>query len=155
MALNNTTAAPAATLSQSELFRRSSMADLANMPRVKTIVDGLEHRITVYGFLYAIAQIQSLPDDRQEVGYMKRMCRIVREIGGDDLAWMIWGVGHHVGRDPDLWPAHGGSEPDGTYSNSEIGQMEGILDKIAEYKDGYRAGPMLESAPPSDVVKFI
>lgn len=106
--------------------------------------------------LYAIACIQSLPGDRQERSDMLDMCALARsEIGFGNLAFALYGVESHVGHQIDLWPAHGGSEIDGSYSDEELDTREAVREGIDYLKSKFASTGLLIDAPPSNVVKFL
>ncbi|QEU08696.1 hypothetical protein [Paracoccus yeei] len=71
---------------------------------------GRDGYIMVKALVYAIARIQSLPDDRQEHGDMMDMCELVyeSELPEGTLDMILMEVEHSVQHEIDLFPGEGG-----------------------------------------------
>ncbi len=108
--------------------------------------------------LYAIAQIQALPAERQETSTLLYFCKMARTMLSEDdpqqFAYSVWGVEYHVGEKINLWPAHGGDGPSGHYTDEEFEAEETLRKTITEIADRFARSRALVDAPPSDVVKF-
>jgi hypothetical protein len=128
------------------------------MPNIATSpyrAENYEGNITLKASLYAIACIQSLPEDRQERSDMIEMCALARRTPHRHLANMLRSVEHHVGGVIDLLPAHGGSEANGCYSNGELDLMEAVRKLVKEQDDQFKRSLALVGAPASNVVGSI
>lgn len=91
--------------------------------------------------LYAIAQMQSLPHDRQDVGLMDRCCRQVRSsIDCLLLAGLLFVVEHDLEREINLWPDACGNDCDGTYTEDQIVLRDTVRTMVNDLK-GRFAGP--------------
>lgn len=110
--------------------------------------------VTFKALLYAIGCIQSLPKDQQERSDMVHMCAIARRFNAP-LSVMLWSVEHHIGHKIDLWPAHGGDEPAGLYSDQEIDTRDTVRAWIDERAAQFQRTLAATDAPPSNVVTFI
>ncbi len=74
------------------------------MPNNNSIT-GRDDYIRDEALVYAIAHIQSLPREKQEVTNMCDMCKIARAtIGLNTLAFYALGVERHTGIAVDIWP---------------------------------------------------
>lgn len=111
--------------------------------------------ITFQALLYAIACIQNLPQDRQERNNMVDMCSIARRIADNNIGLLLWNVEYHVGYEIDLWPAHGGDEPGGLYTDDDYDTRDAVRVWINTRKARFTETGALSDAPPSEVVKFI
>lgn len=129
--------------------------DNTNTPETATSVTNRDDHITLQALLYAVACIQSLPEDRQERSIMVDMCAQARHMAGDEIARPLWSVEHHVGYEIDLWPAHGGDEPGNLYTEDEYDMRDNVRRWIDKRKARFAETGALEDAPPSEVVKFI
>lgn len=111
------------------------------------------------GLLYAIGCIQSLPDDRQERSDMIEMCAIARRVltsGPEDVMLnLLWSAEHHIGQKIDLWPAHGGEELNGLYTDEELDRRDDVRGWIDDREAQFQKTGALKDAPPSNVVTFI
>lgn len=67
-------------------------------------ITGRDSYIIHQALLYAIAHIQSLPDDNQEWNNMRDMCEIARASIRPDTMLSMLTVKHHTGTLPNLWP---------------------------------------------------
>lgn len=109
--------------------------------------------------LYAIAQIQALPAERQETSTLHHLCKMARTMLSEGdmqrFAYAVWGVECHVGAQINLWPAHGGDGPSGHYTDEEFEAEETLRKTITDFADRFARSGALVDAPPSDVVKFI
>lgn len=65
---------------------------------------GRDDYIMSQALIYAIAQIQSLPRDRQEFSNMCDMCAIARTINPGTLALIIYETQRRTNTVIDLWP---------------------------------------------------
>lgn len=132
-----------------------------NTPDVATPIpnfDRIDLRVIVQGLLYGIAEIMTLPPEREERSSMLAMCALVRRImKGDDqgLAYTLWGVEHHVGHGITLWPPGGGTGPTGNYTDAEFEHEDAVRQEIKRRKERFEQTGALVDAPPSDVIKFI
>lgn len=111
--------------------------------------------ITLKGLLYAIGCIQALPADQQERSDMIEMCALVRGMESPTLAHVLWGVESHIGREIDLWPAHGGDEANGLYTDAELDAKATIRAQIKEWDDQFQRNQAAKDAPPSSAVTFL
>lgn len=111
--------------------------------------------------LYAIGCIQSLPGHRQERSDMIEMCAMVRRLAGSReaekllLPTFLWSVEHHLCHKIDLWPAHGGAELNGAYSDEELDWRDAVRAWIDEREALFQLTGAVKDAPPSNVVKFM
>ena len=88
-------------------FKRPLARKLHTMSR--TDIEGVTGRdsyIEAKALIYAIAMIQSLPEDRQEWSDMRDMCAIARTIPSHGLATLIYETQGHTGTVIDIWPDH-------------------------------------------------
>lgn len=130
--------------------------DILNTRITATFDISRDGYVIVKGLLYAIACIQGLPAEQRENGDMIAMCRLVRGMKNSVLfAHTQWGVESHVGREIDLWPAHGGDEPGGLYSDEELEVKEAMRGQITEWQERFKRTGAADHAPPSDVVRFL
>ena len=130
---------------------------MSNPGTVTSIGDG-DDRIILKALLYAIANIQTLPDHRQERIDMNDMCALARASLGSHPASganVLWGVEHHVGHEINLWPAHGGEEANGLYSDEELDRRDSVRAQVNEWKARFEDTGSLLDAPPSNAVRFI
>lgn len=111
--------------------------------------------ITLQAMIYAVACIQKLPEDRQERSSMVDMCATARRMGGGGIAHYLWSVEHHVGYEIDLWPAYGGDDPSGLYTDEETATRDTVRAWIDDHDAQFRRTLALKDAPPSNVVKFL
>lgn len=114
-----------------------------------------ESYITLQALLYAVARIQTLPEDQQEYSNMANMCALARRVGGQELAFILWGVEHHVGHEINLWPADHGDEPDNHYTDEEVDHQNAVRSQINAWKARFEETGALLDAPSSDVIKFL
>lgn len=85
--------------------------------------------------LYAIAQMQSLPDDRQDADLMDRCCRQVRSsIDRVLLAGLLFVVEHDLEREINLWPDACGNDFDGTYTEDQIVLRDTVRTMVNDLK---------------------
>lgn len=69
-------------------------------------ITGRDDDVMRKGLIYAIANIQQLPSERQEWSDMSDMCAIARTIRPDELGFLISSVQAHTGLSIDIWPDH-------------------------------------------------
>ncbi|RCW83461.1 hypothetical protein [Paracoccus lutimaris] len=76
---------------------------------VAASVTGRDGYIVVKALIYAIARIQSLPEDRQEYSDMLDMCTVLHDLDfPQSMLDMIHSdVEHHMQREVDLYPGEG------------------------------------------------
>ena len=119
--------------------------------------DGHTHTgyIAMQAMVYAIARIQSLPEDRQERSNMIEMCAIVRSFSEPAIVGFLYGVEHHVGHAVDLWPAHGGDDANGLYTDEELDRRDFVRKEVTAAQAKFAASKLLIDAPPSSVVRFL
>ena len=98
--------------------------------------------------IYAVAQIQALPDNRQELSDMLDACEIVRAANDPNLALILYGVEVHTGQEIDLWPAGE------AYTEEELARRDAIRTEVDEMKAAFRATGRALDAPPSNVIGF-
>lgn len=111
--------------------------------------------ITLKAMLYAIGCIQALPTDQQERSDMIEMCTLVRGMESPTLAHVLWGVESHIGREIDLWPAHGGNEANGLYTDAELDAKATIRAQVRDWNEQFRRTQAAKDAPPSNAVTFL
>lgn len=74
----------------------------------KTSITGRDGYIQTKALVYAIGQIQSLPDHKQEWSDMYDMCQLLRaHLGPAELASYAVGVEWHTGNPVNLFPEDG------------------------------------------------
>lgn len=114
--------------------------------------------INLKALLYAVACIQTLPGDKQEWSDMCDMCAIARSTLAERPnrgADILWSVEHHVGHQIDLWPAHGGPEPNGLYSDEDMDRRDAVRSLIDGWATTFRNSPTFENAPASSAIIFV
>ena len=120
-----------------------------------TSVTGRDGYIRLQALLYAVARIQTLPEDQQEYSNMVDMCAIARAMNSPPIWPIVWGVELHVGHEIDLWPAGGGNEVGGAYTDVEIDAKEAQRAKINAAQVSLSSISIELNAPPSNVIKFL
>ncbi len=106
--------------------------------------------------LYAIAQMQSLPDDRQDAGLMDRCCRQVRSsIDCVLLAGLLFVVEHDLEREINLWPDACGNDLDGTYTEDQIVLRDTVRTMVNDLKGRFAGSRTPPNTPASDAPKPI
>lgn len=70
----------------------------------QTSITGRDGFIVNKALLYAIAHIQSLPEERQEWSDMRDMCAILKAYDSPFTLPTLMNVEHHTGLVPNLWP---------------------------------------------------
>lgn len=82
--------------------------NIISTPKAATIT-GRDGYITVKALVYAVACLQSLPDDRAEYSDMADMCEILHasDLPESLLDMILLSVEHHIQRDVDLFPSEG------------------------------------------------
>ena len=124
-------------------------------PATATPVPNRDDHITLQALIYAVACIQSLPEDRQERINMIEMCAIARRIITPTLSFVLFGVEGHVGHAVDVWPAHGGGEANGLYTDEELDRRDFVRNEVTAMQAKFAASKALIDAPPSTVVRFL
>lgn len=120
------------------------------------LVEGRDGYLPLQAFLYAIARIQTLPDDRQEFSNMAEMCEIVRNqiianpANRPFLAHILGSVESHVGHEIDLWPS-GAAD----YTDEEIDVRDSIRAQVKALKAKFEETGLAIDAPASDVIKSL
>ena len=105
--------------------------------------------------IYAVARIQSLPDDRQEYSNMTDMCALARTMNAPPIWPVVWGVERHVGYEIDLWPPGGGNEVGGAYPEHEINAKEALRAQIDAAQALLSSITIELNAPPNNVILFL
>lgn len=136
------------------------MKDYIETASAATSGSARNNYVDLKALLYAIGCIQSLPAHRQERSDMIDMCSMVRRVedngrGTPLLPNLLWSVEHHIGHKIDLWPAHGGDGPGGTYSDVEMDRRDTVRAWIDDREAQFLETQAAKDAPPSGVVKFI
>lgn len=96
----------------------------------QTSITGRDGYIINKALPYAIAHIQSLPEEMQECSDMRDMCAIVKSQHSILSLMALVGVEHHAGIHPNLWP-----EPDDELSHEELtarDEFRAACDHVAE-----------------------
>ncbi|WP_028713876.1 hypothetical protein [Paracoccus sp. J55] len=85
------------------------MAKINSTAREGASVTGRDGYIAVKALVYAIAHIQSLPEDRQEYRDMLDMCDLVYESGLSQslIDMIVYDVERHVQHEVNLYPSEG------------------------------------------------
>lgn len=106
--------------------------------------------------IYAVAKVQSLPHDRQELSNMLTWCEAIRGAHtSEHLAHLLWQVEDKVQQEINLWPEHGGEGDGGVYTDEEADRRDTVRAMINDRKARFAASGILSDAPASDVVTFI
>lgn len=94
-------------------------------------ITGRDGYIVNQALLYAIAHIQSLPEEKQEWSNMRDMCAIVRADMAFFTIQLVCGVEHHTGIVPNLWP-----EPDEYLTEQERYERDSFCRTLHDWKRG-------------------
>ncbi len=114
------------------------MEDYNDTASPATSVTGRDTYITLKALLYAIATIQSLPEEDREYGDLCDMTALVRAMAENMaradathdqpvlLSHCLLEVGRHTGQMPDLWPNDLGDEMSEIYTPRELAMMGAV-----------------------------
>lgn len=104
--------------------------------------------------LFAIAQMQSLPRERQDADHISVCCWRVRS--GIDcalLADLLFSVEQDVEREINLWPHGGGCNGNGEYSEDQITLRDTVRARVNEMKERFSGSRRPSNTSVFDVLK--
>lgn len=93
-------------------------------------ITGRDGYIVRKALLYAVASIQNLPPEKQELSDMADMCRILRADIYPFAPHMVLSVEWHTGSRPDLWP-----EPEEYLTPEDRAQRDEFNAATAAFKE--------------------
>lgn len=109
-------------------------------PEVATVT-GRDGYIAAKALVYAIARIQSLPEEWQEYGDMLDMCSLVQEskLPQSMLDMIVYGVERHVQHEVDIYPSED-MDKERAAMRARIDAMKaGLAEALRRYNEGGEA----------------